>query len=54
MTRRFSTILEQAVYASYTRYYLDSLIEFKALFRVYVYAYCLMTNHVHLLVAPSE
>ncbi len=29
------------------RFYLDSLIEFKALFGVRVYAYCLMTNHVH-------
>lgn len=28
------------------RYYLDTLTEFKELCGVYVYAYCLMTNHV--------
>ncbi len=36
------------------RYYLDTLTEFKELCGVYVYAYCLMTNHVHLLLAPSD
>ena len=35
------------------RYYLDTLTEFKELCGVHVYAYCLMTNHVHLLLAPS-
>lgn len=36
------------------RYYLDTLIEFKDVFGVRVYAYCLMTNHVHLLLSPSD
>ena len=36
------------------RYYLDTLIEFKADYGVQVYAYCLMTNHVHLLLAPTD
>lgn len=35
-------------------YYLESLKEFKEMFGVKVYAYCLMTNHVHLLLEPSE
>jgi len=35
------------------RYYLSSLLEFKELFEVKVYAYCLMTNHVHLLLTPA-
>lgn len=34
--------------------YLDTLIEFKHIYGVKVYAYCLMTNHVHLLVVPEE
>lgn len=34
--------------------YLDDLQELKEAFRVRVYAYCLMTNHVHLLVEPGE
>jgi putative transposase len=33
--------------------YLNTLIEFKAVYGVKVYAYCLMTNHVHLLLAPE-
>jgi putative transposase len=33
--------------------YLESLAEFKTVFDVKVYAYCLMTNHVHLLLAPD-
>ena len=32
--------------------YLDNLIEWKAHYDVGVYAYCLMTNHVHLILAP--
>ena len=34
-------------------YYLGTLAEFKAAFGVHVYAFCLMTNHVHLLLAPD-
>ena len=44
----------QVVFASdadYRRYLLD-LEELKDMFDVRVYAYCLMTNHVHLLLAP--
>ena len=34
-------------------YYLDTLKEFKQKYGVGVYAYCLMTNHVHLLLSPG-
>jgi len=34
--------------------YLNTLQEFKLEYGVDVYAYCLMTNHVHLLLSPSE
>lgn len=46
----------QVVFAEASDYlrYLDTLAEFKAAFGVRVYAYCLMTNHVHLLLAPGE
>lgn len=33
--------------------YLDTLATFKDAYGVKVYAYCLMTNHVHLLLAPE-
>ena len=36
------------------RRYLADLRELKEAFGVKVYAYCLMTNHVHLLLAPGE
>ena len=36
------------------RYYLDNLAEWKGKFRCQVYAFCLMTNHVHLVVDPGE
>lgn len=35
-------------------YYLATLAEFKVEYDVKVYAFCLMTNHVHLIVQPSE
>ena len=35
------------------RYYLESLSEFKEVFDIKIYAYCLMTNHVHLLLESS-
>lgn len=35
-------------------YYLDTLARFKGEYGVEVYAYCLMTNHVHLLLTPSD
>jgi len=35
-------------------YYLGNLIEFKRAFDCKVYAYCLMTNHVHLVVDPGK
>ncbi len=34
--------------------YLENLQELKITFGIGVYAYCLMTNHVHLLLQPSE
>ncbi|MCU7796535.1 MAG: transposase [Candidatus Thiodiazotropha sp. (ex Myrtea spinifera)] len=34
-------------------YYLETLKEFKETFQVKVYAYCLMTNHIHLLLEPA-
>jgi putative transposase len=36
------------------RYYLDTLATFKAELDIKVYAFCLMTNHVHLIVQPGE
>ena len=36
------------------RRYLDDVRELKEAFSVRVYAYCLMTNHVHLLLCPGE
>lgn len=33
-------------------YYLDNLFEWKSHYDVGVYAYCLMTNHVHLILVP--
>ncbi len=35
-------------------YYLDNIVEAKTDLTVRVYAYCLMTNHVHLIVSPGE
>lgn len=40
--------------ASDYEYYLANLIEWKTLYNVGVYAYCLMTNHVHLVLVPYE
>jgi putative transposase len=34
-------------------YYLDNLVHFKEEFGCRIYAYCLMTNHVHLVVDPG-
>lgn len=36
------------------RNYLENLRELKALYGIQVFAYCLMTNHVHLLLQPGE
>lgn len=35
-------------------YYLDNLAEWKEAYACRVYAFCLMTNHVHLVVDPGE
>lgn len=35
-------------------YYLSSLMHWRVQLNVELYAYCLMTNHVHLLLAPSS
>lgn len=35
------------------RYYLDTLSEWKTLLGVAVYAWCLMTNHIHLVLNPG-
>jgi putative transposase len=35
-------------------YYLDNLAEWKEQLKSRVYAFCLMTNHVHLVVDPGE
>lgn len=35
-------------------YYLNNLIEWSAKLQVKVHSYCLMTNHVHLLLEPEE
>jgi putative transposase len=46
----------QVVFAKSGDYlhYLTTLVELKKLFDVKVYAWCLMTNHVHLLLEPSD
>ena len=46
----------QVVFAGGDDYlrYLDDLWDLKGEFDIQVYAYCLMTNHVHLLLAPGE
>lgn len=46
----------QAVFAEARDYerYLETLAQFKDVYGVKVYAFCLMTNHIHLLVAPEE
>lgn len=46
----------QVVFAAEEDYlrYVKDLRELKDAFGIKVYAYCLMTNHVHLLVAPSN
>jgi putative transposase len=36
------------------QYYLNTLEAFKVLYDVQVYAFCLMTNHVHLILQPGE
>jgi putative transposase len=45
---RNAVFIEPADY----EYYLANLAEFKAEYDVAVYAWCLMTNHVHLVLAP--
>ena len=36
------------------QYYLDTLRTWKEHYGVKLYAYCLMTNHIHLLLEPSR
>ena len=48
--RRQRTFFDDADYA----YYLELLAEFSRLGRTEVWAYCLMPNHVHLVVVPQE
>ncbi len=33
-------------------YYLETLSEYRIVYGVHVYAWCLMTNHIHLIVEP--
>lgn len=35
-------------------YYLETLSEYRSLYGVKVYAWCLMTNHIHLIIEPPE
>ena len=46
----------QVIFASDAdyNYYIDNLIDFKREFSCKIYAYCLMTNHVHLVVDPGD
>jgi putative transposase len=46
----------QAVFVSDDdyNYYRENLIEFKREFDCRIYAYCLMTNHVHLVIDPGD
>ncbi|PLX94602.1 MAG: transposase [Desulfuromonas sp.] len=36
------------------RYYLDNLAEWKTFYNCKLYAFCLMTNHIHLVVDPGD
>ncbi len=36
------------------KYYLETLAEFKEEYAIKVYGFCLMTNHVHLVLQPGE
>jgi REP-associated tyrosine transposase len=36
------------------KYYLETLSEWRSIFEVRIYAWCLMTNHIHLIVEPPE
>jgi putative transposase len=47
---------KQAVFAEADdfRYYLATLAEFKKVFGIQVYAFCLMANPVHLMLQPGE
>ncbi|MCX5977027.1 MAG: transposase [Coprothermobacterota bacterium] len=36
------------------RHYLENLREWKNAYSCSIYAYCLMTNHVHLILDPGE
>jgi hypothetical protein len=47
---RNSVFVEERDY----QYYLDNLAEWKEELGLKVYSYCLMTNHVHLIVEASE
>jgi len=47
---RNAVFVEDADY----QYYLDNLIEWKKELGVKVYSYCLMTNHIHLIVDPGR
>ncbi len=42
------------VYDGDYSYYFDTLCEWTQIFQVKVYAWCLMTNHVHLLLDPGD
>jgi len=46
----------QVVFASDKdyQYYLDNLIEWKETLGCHIYAFCLMTNHVHLIINPGK
>ena len=46
----------QVVFAAYEDYfyYLVNLLELKSLLACKVYSYCLMTNHVHLIIDPGK
>jgi len=36
------------------RYYLDNLAEWKEVYKCMIHAFCLMTNHVHLVINPGD
>lgn len=46
---------KQVVFAAPRDYecHLETLGEFKSVFDIKVYAFCLMTHHIHLLMAPG-
>ena len=40
--------------SEYYQFYLENMVECKQTYGIQIFAYCLMTNHVHLLLQPER